>query len=130
MFLSVVSNKSNPAPSAAASKSPFFSVSQPCWAVVRTAWPSRWGRIGTGVAWSKRTSILWGVGGCSIKAAGSKLDNGLDLFAVETVKPLHDVVDVGPGLQILEDGGYRHACALQNPRAAHLAGDALHSGTL
>src|SRR6202163_2572474 len=78
----------------------------------------------------EKDAHLWRVGGRFIKAAGCKLDNGLDLFAVETVKPLHNVVDVGPGFQILEDGGYRHARALKNPRAAYFAGDAFHRGTL
>jgi hypothetical protein len=65
-----------------------------------------------------------------IQTAYRKLDNRLDLVAVKSVKPFHDVVDIRPSFQILEDGRYRHPRALQNPSAAHLAGDALHDWAL
>src|ERR1022692_757219 len=118
MFLSVVSNISNPASSAAVTKSPFLSLSRPSCAAVRTAWPSRYRWIGRRV------------NGHFVETARGKLDNRLDLFAVQPVEPLHDVVYIGPGFQILEDGGFRDPRVFQNPSAANLAGDALHGGAL
>src|SRR5208282_1373027 len=150
MFLSVVSSTSKPSASAAASNSPFLSVSQPCCAAVRTSCPCRWGRMGTGVAWSNKTRMsasypnlrartfgceisganLRGEGRRFIETAGGKLDDSFDLFAIEAVIPLHDVVEAGARLEVFEDGGDRHPRALQHPRAAHLAGNALHRRTL
>src|SRR5207248_4299660 len=73
---------------------------------------------------------LRGAGRRFVEAAGGELDNGFYLFTIQAVIPFHDVVDVRSGFQILKDGGHRHACALQDPRTAHLAGNALHRRTL
>ena len=73
---------------------------------------------------------LGGIFWQSIETANGKFDNGLDLFSVKRGIPLHDVVDVGASFKILKDGRYRHPRALQDPGAAHLAGNAFHDGTL
>ena len=49
---------------------------------------------------------------------------------IKPVVPFQDVVDIRPSFQILEDGGDWHPRAFQNPRSAHLAGNAFHSRTL
>src|SRR5580693_46917 len=119
MFLSVVGNSSNPASSAAASNSPFPSLSQPCCpdGVVFEIRTDRHRRS----LIEKNPRRLWRVSGRFIETAGGKLNNRLDLFAVQPVEPFHNVVDIGPRFQIFEDGGDRHPCTLQNPCAAHLA---------
>jgi hypothetical protein len=61
-----------------------------------------------------------------VETAGGKLNHGFDLFAIEAVMPLYDVVEIGSRLKVLEDGRHRHPRALQHPSAAHLAENALH----
>jgi hypothetical protein len=61
------------------------------------------------------------VSGLFVKTARRELDNGLDLFAVESVEPFHDVVDAGTGLDILENRRHGHARSAQYPGTAHLA---------
>src|SRR6266403_5049073 len=122
MFLPVVSKRSNPASSAAVSRSPFVSLSQPCCAAVRSV------EFEIRAGWNRRSLIendphLRHVCGRLIETADGELDNRLDLFAIEPVEPFHDVVYIGPSFQIFEDGGYWHPRTLQNPCAAHLAGD-------
>jgi len=39
-------------------------------------------------------------------------------------------VEVGAGFDVLEDGSHVHARSPQHPRAAHVAGNALHGGAL
>src|ERR1700733_8471014 len=126
MFLSVVRSTSKPSASAAASKSPFLSVSQPCCAAVRTSCPVRKERMGTGVAWSNRTRMwasyrkrrgenLGGERWRFVETAGGELNHGFHLLAVEAVVPFQDVVKIGPRFEILEDGGDRHARSFQHP---------------
>ena len=43
-----------------------------------------------------------------IETADGELDYCLDLFAVQTVEPFHDVVDIGSGFDIFENCGDRH----------------------
>src|ERR1700678_2069666 len=49
---------------------------------------------------------------CLVQAACGKLDHCLHLFAIETVVPLHDLVDTGSRVQSLEDRGDMHTRCL------------------
>src|SRR5205814_8221116 len=131
MFLSGVTNTSNPASSAALSKSPFLSLCHPRCQAASTVCPLRNGRIGTGVIGRRGPALAgnrrrWS----DVKAAGGKLDDGFDLFAVQTFEPLHNVVNVGAGFQIFKDDGNGHARPLEHPRAAYLSRDAFHRRAL
>jgi hypothetical protein len=68
--------------------------------------------------------------GGSIETAHGEFDDCFDLLAVESVEPFHDVVDIGACFDVLEDRGDRHTGALEDPRAAKFAGDALYCGAL
>jgi len=50
------------------------------------------------------------------------MDHFFHLFAIQSVEPFHEAVDIRSGFQILEDGGDGHACAFQNSGAADFAG--------
>jgi len=73
---------------------------------------------------------LGGVFGASIEASNGEFNHGFDLFSVQPFVPLHDVVDVRAGFEVFENGRDGHPSALQEPRAAHFAGDAFHCRTL
>ena len=55
------------------------------------------------------------------------LENGFDLFATHTWKPLEEIVDAGAILEIREQCLNRHARALEHPRAADLLRGSLDS---
>src|SRR5271157_4229963 len=77
------------------------------------------------IDWRQRTvGGTWG-----IQAAGRKFEHAYNLFPCH-VEPLHDFLDTCPGFEVLENGGNRHTGVPKNPRAADLAGDALHGGAL
>src|SRR5262245_24618938 len=64
-----------------------------------------------------------------IKAAGGEFNHALDLFAVEAVIPLHNLVKAGARFEIFKDGRNGHARSFENPRAADLSGYALNDRT-
>ena len=64
-----------------------------------------------------------------VETSRGKFKHGDNLLSLH-VKPLRDFVDGGPGFEIFKHNGNRHARILENPRAADLAGDALHSWAL
>jgi hypothetical protein len=66
----------------------------------------------------------------SVEAARGEGDHRLDLVAVEPIEPLEEVVDAGTRLNVLEDGGDRHAGTLQDPGTAQFTGHAFYRGTL
>jgi hypothetical protein len=78
--------------------------------------------VPTSAAKSRRGSL--------VKPAGSKFDNGLDLVAIQTLKPLHNVVDVGACFQIFKNDGDRHAGSAKYPGSAHLAWNAFDRRSL
>src|SRR5689334_18025017 len=105
---------------------PFLSLSRPCCAAVRTLWPSRYGRADRnrrGLIEKNQHPLF--VNWRCIEAAGRELDYCLDLLPIQTVKPLHDVVDVGSSLDIFEDGGNGHPRSSKHPCAADLSRNAL-----
>lgn len=65
----------------------------------------------------------------SVEASRGKFQHGLDLFGC-SVEPFSDVLDACSGFEVFKDGGYRHPRPAKDPRAADLAGDALHGGAL
>ena len=67
--------------------------------------------------------------GLGIKAAGSKLQDLDDQLPID-MKPLRDLINRGPGLEIFEDGGNRHAGAAKDPRATESPRHAFYSSTL
>src|SRR5581483_4943341 len=129
-FLSVVKTTSNPAASAAANRAPFF---LPVPALLPGSFdgvtfqklPERHGRC-----LIEQDQHLRGIFRASVEAAGRKFDHRLDLFALQTVEPFQDVVDIGARLEVLEDSRNRHPGALQNPCAADFAGNAFDRGAL
>jgi hypothetical protein len=50
----------------------------------------------------RRESALWSVSGSLIEATRSKLDHLLHSSSLESVEPLHDVVDARSGFEILK----------------------------
>ena len=64
-------------------------------------------------------------GASRLRAANSS--TAVILFAAD-IEPFHDVLDTSACFEILEDGRNRHAGALEDPRAAHFPGNALHGG--
>ncbi len=46
-----------------------------------------------------------------IETANGKLNHCLDLLAIESSVPLHQILDVGTGLEVFKNGRYRHPCA-------------------
>jgi hypothetical protein len=74
--------------------------------------------------WSGR--VFWQ----SIKTANGKFNYSLDLFSVESVKPLHEIVDVGASLKVFKNSRYRHPRALQDPRTTDFAGNTFDYGAL
>ena len=74
--------------------------------------------------------FLKSVAGGLVEAANGEFDHGFNLAPVKTSEPLHDVVNVRSGFQVLENSGNRHARSLKNPRAAHFSRDALHDRAL
>ncbi len=64
------------------------------------------------------------------EAAYGEVDDFLPLFAVECIEPTQDVVDVGSGFEVFDDGGDGHARAFENPGTAELAGEAFNGGAL
>src|ERR1035441_3773072 len=134
MFLSVVSSTSNPAFSAAFSSSPLAGVSLPSSFAFVTVWPSRNGISGAGVPWSKRMRLdRLGGGGLhrrgSVKAPCGEFQYSYHLVP-RHIEPFHNLVNCGPGLQVLENSRNRHAGIFKHPRAATLARYALHGGAL
>src|ERR1700688_2958330 len=133
MFLSAVTNSSKPAASAALSKSPLLSLSHPRSTASTITWPFSAYRKGAGVLWSNRMSIYRrcrrGLRGVSIETSRRKFKHGYNLFPVQ-VEPLHDLVNGGPGFEVFKHNRNRHPGILKHPCAAHLAGNALHGGTL
>src|ERR1700675_4993754 len=132
MFLSVVTNTSNPASSAAASNSPFERRSQPRALASVTSWPARNRDIPLGVPWSKRTSIggtnVIGDRG-SVQAAGREFENGFDLVD-RHIELFYDFLDGHAVFEVFEYSGHWHPGAAKDPRAADLARNALHGGAL
>src|SRR5262249_59575870 len=63
------------------------------------------------------------------EAARRTLQDSDDLLPPQ-VKPLHDVLDRGPGLEVFKYQGDRHACAFEHPSSAHFTRDALYSRAL
>jgi hypothetical protein len=45
---------------------------------------------------------MFGKGRGFVETAGGKLNHGFNLFAIEAVIPLHDVVEIGSRLKVLE----------------------------
>jgi len=70
-----------------------------------------------------------GSGRRGIKTAGSKLEHGYNLFP-RHVEPLHDFLDTCAGLEVLENGGNRHAGVLKNPCATESPRHAFDGGAL
>jgi hypothetical protein len=69
----------------------------------------------------REPAFLKSVAGRLVEAANGELDHGFNLAPVKTREPLHDVVNVRSGFQVLENGGNRHARSLKNPRSAQLS---------
>ena len=65
-----------------------------------------------------------GTGGAS-RLPGSKFENRLNLFP-RHMKLLDELLDVRAGLEVFEDGCKRHPRALEDPRTAASAGNALN----
>ena len=57
-------------------------------------------------------------GGRSLQTAGGEFNHGLHLFTVKPIERAHNVVEVGARLEVLENRGYRHACATAAPIVA------------
>src|SRR5208282_4201010 len=133
MFLSAVRSKSKPSLSAAASKSPLLSRSQPRSLAVVTLWPSRNRAMPLGVTWSKRMSIYEGALGAGrsrrFQASGGEFQHGVDLFPRD-VKLLDDLIYSGSRFEVLKHCGHRHPRVTKNPCAAKSAGYALYGGAL
>src|SRR5687767_3514600 len=126
MRRSVVSSTSKPASSAAFSRAPLLSVSQPLdWAVWMVC-PGNARISPFGVPWSTRMST--GGNEVSAEALGDEFEYGRDLLA-RHVELLHDLLDAEV-LQVLDDGGDREPCALEHPGAAYLAWNALDGRAL
>src|SRR5262249_42901327 len=64
------------------------------------------------------------------QAPARMLQDGFDLFPGDALEPLEELVHAGAALEVLEEGADGNAGALEEPRAAHLAWDALHGGAL
>src|SRR5579863_10013991 len=133
MFLSGVTKSSKPAASAAFSNSPFISLSHPASFAFVTAWPSKNAMSGAGVPWSKSMRIDrpgWLVRGRGrIQTSRREFQHRYHLFPRD-VEPLHDFVNGGSGFQVFKHNRNRHTGIPKQPGSAHLAGDALHGGTL
>jgi len=56
----------------------------------------------------ENNSHLWRVGRGFIETTDGELDYRLHLISVQPLEPFHDVVNIGSGFQIFEDGGYQH----------------------
>src|SRR5260370_3725493 len=122
MLLSAVRKISNPARSAAASKSQLEVVSQPRVLASVIVWPDRKGDNGAGTLWSKRTSIgrgrlYWLNGNRSSEAASGKLQD-LDYLLLGNVKPVRNLIDGGSRFEVFEHGGHGHAGIAKHPCAA------------
>src|SRR5258707_3581368 len=64
-----------------------------------------------------------------IKAAGSKFEHRIDLFARD-IELLHHLLHRHSVFQVFKDGGYRQARAPKNPGATYFAGNAFHGRAL
>src|ERR1017187_2831023 len=133
MFLSVDSRRSNPASSAAFNNAPLANLSHPLAIASTTVWPRSQRAMLRGVPWSKRMSIG---GRCMHRgregrsqALRREMQHRVDLFARDG-EFLHDFFHGQASFQILEHRGNRHPRVLKHPRAADLAGDTFHGGTL
>ena len=64
-----------------------------------------------------------------IKTTRCEFKHGFDFFTRDR-ELLHKFFDAHPVFQILKDNGNGHARPLENPRAAHLTGNAFDGGAL
>src|ERR1700687_4360830 len=130
MFLSAVRTTSNPACSAAASKSPLPSVSHPRSLAVVTVWPERTRAMPLGVTWSNRMSIFGGIGRCQgrrVETSSGKLKYRVDLLA-RYIELLNDFVYAGSGFKVVEHGGDRHPGTSKHPCAAQSGRHTFYGG--
>src|SRR5580700_7639532 len=128
MFLSVVRKRANPACSAVAGNSPFLSCPIPAEKQCSPyALPKKAGSA-PALPDRKETLMLRRESRRSVETARGEFNHRLDLLPVQFLKPFHDVVDTGPGSDILEDCRPGHTRSPQHPRAADRARDALHGG--
>lgn len=63
------------------------------------------------------------------EGTGGVLKYGADLRKRHARKPVHEVRDVGPIIEILEEGSHRNTGAAKHPRATDTLGVTLHSWT-
>src|SRR5271165_2721188 len=131
MFLSVVSNRSNPAASAAAISSPLTSRSHPRSIASTTMWPSRAYRSGAGLPLSKSMGIdhldRWDRR--SVQAPRREFDHRDNLFTRQ-MEPIHNLADRGSHFQVVKDDGNRRPRVPEHPCSAAFPGNAFDSGTL
>jgi hypothetical protein len=105
----------------AASRLPFDRVSQPRSLVFVTMWPVNERAIPRGVTWSKRMRMnrrtcIQRRGRC-VQTASSEFQHSLNLLP-RHIELIHDFVDRGARLKVLENSGNRHPCIAKHPRAA------------
>lgn len=83
---------------------------------------------GYGCSLIEQKPHLWRECRSLVKTTGRELDYGLNLLSVDPVKPLHKIINTGPGFKILKNRGHGHARPAQYPGTTDLAGNALHGG--